>query len=80
MRCADIQKGPEDGDCQVSVAIVKPDDSADVRRAVELFLIGGKGPAALLLHRLTRAGVDPLSPDNVVVINTGPLNGTGTPG
>jgi len=42
--------------------------------------IGGKGVAALLLHRLLPRGVDPLSPQNVVVINTGPLTATGTPG
>jgi len=40
--------------------------------------IGGKGVAALLLHRLLPRGVDPLSPQNVVVINTGPLTATGT--
>ena len=42
--------------------------------------MGGKGAAALLLHRHLRPGVDPLSPENVVVINTGPLTATGTPG
>lgn len=43
-------------------------------------LLGGKGTAALLLRELLPRGTDPLSPDNVVVINTGPLTGTGTPG
>ena len=42
--------------------------------------IGSKGTAALLLHRLLPRGVDPLSPENVVVINTAPLTATGTPG
>jgi len=42
--------------------------------------IGGKGVAALLLHRLLPPGTQPLSPQNVVVINTGPLTDTGTPG
>jgi len=42
--------------------------------------IGGKGVAALLLHRLLPRGADPLSLENVVVINTGPLTATGTPG
>jgi len=42
--------------------------------------LGGKGVAALLLHRLLPQGVDPLSPKNVVIINTGPLTASGTPG
>lgn len=42
--------------------------------------IGGKGTAALLLHHLLAPGTDPLSPENVVVVNTGPLTATGTPG
>lgn len=59
--------------------------SGDIREvplpaAEALPLIGGKGVAALLLHRLLPRGADPLSPENVVVINTGPLTATGTPG
>jgi aldehyde:ferredoxin oxidoreductase len=42
--------------------------------------LGGKGVAAMLLHRLLAPGTDPLSPDNIVVLNTGPLTDTGTPG
>ena len=42
--------------------------------------VGGKGVAALLLSRLLPRGADPLSPHNVVIINTGPLTATGTPG
>ena len=41
--------------------------------------IGGKILGARLLYDLTPAGVDPLGPDAVVIINTSPANGTGAP-
>jgi len=41
--------------------------------------IGGKALAARLLLDLTPAGLDPFAPESVVIINTGPLNGTGAP-
>ena len=41
--------------------------------------IGGKALAARLLYDLLPAGTDPLAPEAVVIINTGPMNGTGAP-
>ena len=41
--------------------------------------IGGKTLGSRLLYDLTPAGVDPLGPDAVVIINTSPANGTGAP-
>jgi aldehyde:ferredoxin oxidoreductase len=41
--------------------------------------IGGKMLGARLLYDLTPAGIDPLGPDAVVIINTSPANGTGAP-
>ena len=41
--------------------------------------VGGKALAARLLLDLMQSGLDPLDPDAVIVINTGPLNGTGAP-
>ena len=41
--------------------------------------IGGKCLAAKLLLDMTEAGVDPLAPEAVMIINTGPLNGTAAP-
>jgi len=41
--------------------------------------IGGKALAARLLLDLSPAGLDPLAPEAVVIVNTGPLNGTGAP-
>jgi aldehyde:ferredoxin oxidoreductase len=41
--------------------------------------IGGKMLGARLLYDLTPAGVDPLGPDAVVIINTSPATGTGAP-
>ena len=41
--------------------------------------IGGKALAARLLYDMSPVGVDALAPEAVVVINTGPMNGTGAP-
>ncbi|MCL2276824.1 MAG: aldehyde ferredoxin oxidoreductase family protein [Treponema sp.] len=41
--------------------------------------IGGKSLAARLLYDLMPRGLDPLDPAAVIIINTGPLNGTGAP-
>lgn len=47
----------------------------DERRAT----LGGKVMAARILFDVLEAGTDPLGPDNVVVVATGPLTGTGAP-
>ncbi|GAB1475277.1 aldehyde ferredoxin oxidoreductase family protein [Bacillota bacterium] len=41
--------------------------------------IGGKALAARLLLDFTEAGLDPLCPEAMIIINTGPVNGTGAP-
>lgn len=41
--------------------------------------IGGKTLGAKILYDELEKGVDPLSPDNIFIVNTGPLNGTGAP-
>jgi len=41
--------------------------------------IGGKTLGARLLYDLTPAGIDPLGPESVVIINTSPATGTGAP-
>ena len=41
--------------------------------------VGGKSLAARLLLDLTEEGLDPLCPEAVCIINTGPLTGTGAP-
>ena len=41
--------------------------------------LGGKTLAARLLLDLMPAGIDPLDPEAVIIVNTGPLNGTGAP-
>ena len=41
--------------------------------------IGGKALGARLLFDLMPIGVDPLSADNIMIVNTGPMNGTGAP-
>lgn len=44
----------------------------------ELYL-GGKIMAAKILYDNIKAGIEALSPENMLVITTGPLTGTGTP-
>ncbi len=41
--------------------------------------LGGKGLAAKILYDNMSAGTDAFSPDNLIVINVGPLTGTGAP-
>ena len=41
--------------------------------------MGGKALAARLLLDLTPAGLDPFDEQSMVIVNTGPLNGTGAP-
>lgn len=41
--------------------------------------VGGKILAGKLLYDLTRPGIDPLSEEAMMIINTGPGNGTGAP-
>ena len=41
--------------------------------------LGGKALGARLLTDLTPAGLDPLSPEAVLIVNTGPMNDTGAP-
>ncbi len=41
--------------------------------------LGGKVMAAKILYDVLEEGCDPLGPENVLVLATGPLNGTGAP-
>ena len=50
-----------------------------LERDFALKYIGGRGFTARILHDELRAGVDPLSPDNVIVFAAGPLSGTPLP-
>lgn len=51
----------------------------DIDKKLFCEYLGGKSLAARLLYDLTPPGVDPLGPDAVVIINTGPMNNTGAP-
>lgn len=42
-------------------------------------LLGGKGLGAYYLYRELKPGIDPLSPDNLLILQTGPLTGTTAP-
>ncbi|NIR15400.1 MAG: hypothetical protein GWN86_16320, partial [Desulfobacterales bacterium] len=42
--------------------------------------VGGLGLNAWLMEQVYVTGTDPLSPDNPLVLGSGPLVGTGTPG
>jgi aldehyde:ferredoxin oxidoreductase len=50
-----------------------------LERDVALKFIGGRGFSAKILYEELRAGVDPLSPDNIIVFAAGPLSGTPLP-
>ncbi len=41
--------------------------------------LGGRGFGAKILYEELKAGVDPFSPENIIVFATGPLTGTRTP-
>lgn len=41
--------------------------------------LGGKGLAARILYDELKAGIDALSPENIVIINTSPMTGSGAP-
>lgn len=48
-------------------------------RAFALNYIGGRGFSSRILWDEVKPGMDPFSPDNVVIFAAGPLNGTPTP-
>ena len=50
-----------------------------ISRAYYEKYLGGKTLAARLLLDIMPPGLDPLSPEAVIIVNTGPLNGTGAP-
>ncbi len=41
--------------------------------------LGGKGLAAKILYDELKPGIDALSPENIFIVNTGPMTGTGAP-
>lgn len=51
----------------------------DIPREVSLRFLGGKGLGTYYLCKELAAGIDPLSPDNKMIIALGPLNGTTAP-
>lgn len=54
-------------------------DTIDISEADRKQYIGGKGLALKLLHDHIHSGIDPLSPDNILVIMSGPATGTAAP-
>ncbi|MHA2073714.1 MAG: aldehyde ferredoxin oxidoreductase family protein, partial [Candidatus Hodarchaeales archaeon] len=50
------------------------ESSTDLKLAEKF--IGGKGLGAKLLYNELKAGIDPLSPENILLFMTGPLSGT----
>lgn len=50
-----------------------------LERDFALKYIGGRGFSARILYEELRAGIDPLSPDNIIVFAAGPLSGTPIP-
>lgn len=54
-------------------------DERDVDEGTVRKFLGGRGLGTKILYDELPAGTDPLSPENIVVIATGPLTGTKTP-
>ncbi len=54
-------------------------DVYEVPKSIVEKYIGGNGIGAYLLYILTKKGIDPLSEENVLIVNTGPANGTLVP-
>lgn len=52
----------------------------DTREDIAKILLGGNGYSAKVLWEELKPKVDPLSPDNKILLMTGPLTGTGAPG
>ncbi len=52
----------------------------DTRKDIAQLLLGGNGYAAKILWDELKPGTDPLSPENKIVLMTGPITGTGAPG
>jgi len=52
----------------------------DTRKDVAQLLLGGNGYAAKILWEELKPNIDPLSPENKIVLMTGPITGTGAPG
>lgn len=48
-------------------------------REFALKYVGGRGFSSKIMFDELKPGIDPLSPDNVVILAAGPLNGTPTP-
>ena len=48
-------------------------------KELRMRFIGGRGVNLALLWELTRPGVEPLSPDNILIFGAGPLTGTTVP-
>ncbi len=51
----------------------------EIPREIFRLYVGGKTLGAKLLTDLTPPGLDPLAPEAMVIVNTGPANGTGAP-
>ncbi|MEM2680856.1 MAG: aldehyde ferredoxin oxidoreductase family protein [Candidatus Bathyarchaeia archaeon] len=52
----------------------------DTKKDIAQLLLGGNGYAAKILWDELKPGIDPLSPENKIVLMTGPITGTGAPG
>ncbi|MEM3654144.1 MAG: aldehyde ferredoxin oxidoreductase family protein, partial [Candidatus Bathyarchaeia archaeon] len=54
--------------------------SEELKQEIAKSFIGGRGFAIKMLYENVTPNIDPLSPDNLIIFATGPLNGTITPG
>jgi aldehyde:ferredoxin oxidoreductase len=55
-------------------------EKEETREDVAKLLLGGNGYSAKILWEELKPKIDPLSPENKIILMTGPLTGTGAPG
>lgn len=54
-------------------------DNFPISEEIFLKYLGGKALGAWILYNLLSKGTDPLGEDSILIVNTGPMNGTGAP-
>ncbi|MFX1578994.1 MAG: aldehyde ferredoxin oxidoreductase family protein [Promethearchaeota archaeon] len=72
-------EGPYAGKIAVVNLSLNKIDEKDISVQERKKFIGGLGLASWMLYKYLKPGIDPLSPDNVIVFMTGPLTGTLAP-
>ena len=74
----EMSNGYHDRIIRINLSTKEIDIESLSPRVAESF-IGGKGLGAYILTREVKQGIDPLGPENKIIITTGPLQGSVVP-